>query len=151
MLRALFDTNLFINVLLSPDPFRSAVGASLREAALGRFQLVLVPEAAIELLDVVRRRPHLASRITPGQALRLIEQARSIATTVPALRGEIPAVSRPHGRLPDRPRRWRAGSDAIVTRDHDLLDLVAVNDVRILHPATLLDMLRADPGSEAAG
>jgi uncharacterized protein len=141
--RAIFDTNLFLNFLLSPNPLGSVIDAALSAAAEGTFELVLPADVATELFTTIERRRRLASRIQQADVVRLLQRVLIFATTAPLLEVSPPEISR------DPQDDYLLAlavvheADYLVTRDRDLLDLGEVVGVKIVDPVTFLALLRS--------
>jgi predicted nucleic acid-binding protein len=146
MPRAIFDANLYLNLLLSPDPDNSAVGQLLRFAADLVFELLLAEDVEAELRDVATRRPYLATRISQEALDRQFNEIAEFAIRLPLLEQEPPRISR------DARDDYLLAlavlnvADYVVTRDRDLLDLGDVGAVRIVDPVAFLALLRARQG-----
>lgn len=144
MRRVIFDTNLYINILLSPDPGGSAISALFDLAVAGTYELVLPVDVITELGIVVARRAYLRSRISQADVDRLRLAVAQFAVLVPALTEEPPRVSR------DRKDDYllalavRHDADVIVTRDHDLLTLGRVLEIEIIDPVEALRRVRSE-------
>jgi uncharacterized protein len=141
--RAIFDTNLFLNFLLSPNPLGSVIDAALSAAAEGTFELVLPADVATELFTTIERRRRLASRIQQADVVRLLQRVLIFATTAPLLEVSPPEISR------DPQDDYLLAlavvheADYLVTRDRDLLDFGEVVGVKIVDPVTFLALLRS--------
>jgi putative PIN family toxin of toxin-antitoxin system len=141
--RALFDTNLYINYLLSPDPAGSAVGFAIQAGSQRDFDLLLPDAVVAELGTVVARRAYLATRITQDKVDALLGQLSEFAIRLPVFEGEPPRVSRDPEDDYLLVLAVLHAADYIVTRDRDLLDLGHVADVHIVDPVTFLAMIRS--------
>ncbi|MGH2614755.1 MAG: putative toxin-antitoxin system toxin component, PIN family [Thermomicrobiales bacterium] len=141
--RAVFDANLYLNLLLSRDPDHSAVGLILRFAAEFVFDLLFAEDVVAELRDVVARRPYLASRISEEMLDAQFRRISEFAIPLPLLEQEPPRISR------DAKDDYLVAlavlnaADYVVTRDKDLLDLEEVASVRIVDPVMFLSLLRS--------
>jgi uncharacterized protein len=138
---ALFDTNLYLNYLISPDPTGTAVDLALEAGAEGVFQLLLPDDVVAELAAVILRRPYLATRIGQTELEALLRWVLVFATPVPPFEDEPPPVCRD-------PRDDYLialavihAAHYIVTRDRDLLTLSEVAGVQIVDPVAFLRVL----------
>ena len=143
-LRALFDTNLYLNFLLSPAPVGTAVDAALAACAAGQCELLLPEDVLVELAQTVAARPHLASRIDARDMQALLDRLMVFATRLPPLAEPPPSLSRdPHDDYLLALAATHA-ADVLVRRDRDLLDLGEILGVAILDPASFLARLRSE-------
>ena len=140
-LRAIFDANLYLNLLLSRDPDRTLIAHLLRAAARLEFELLLPEDLVRELRDVVARRPYLAARVNPEALAALLNRILQVATSLPLLDQEPPPISRDTNDDYLIALAVIHNSDYIVTRDRDLLDLGEVGGVRIVDPKAFREML----------
>lgn len=142
--RALFDTNLYINFLLSRDPAGTAVGFALQAASQRAFDLLLPDDVIAELGAVVARRPHLNVRISQERLDTLLERLLEFATRISVFEEEPPQISRdPEDDYLLALAVFHA-ADYIVTRDRDLLSLGEVVGVKIVDPVGFLAVLRSE-------
>ena len=141
--RALFDTNLYLNYLLSPDPTGTAVDLVLDAGAEGVFHLLMPDDVVAELAAVIVRRPHLTTRVGQTDLDALMRRVLVFATPVPLLDDEPPPVCRdPHDDYLIALAVIHA-ADYIVTRDRDLLSLKEVAGVQIVDPVDFLRVIRS--------
>ncbi len=141
--RAIFDANLYLNLLLSRDPDNSAVGLLLRFAAELVFDLLLAEDVEAELRAVAARRPYLATRIGEEALDAQFDRIARFAVPIPFLDREPPRISRDARDDYLLALAVLNAADFLVTRDRDLLDLREVSGVQIVDPAAFLSMLRA--------
>lgn len=141
--RAIFDANLFLNLLLSRDPDNSALGLLLRFAAEFAFDLLLAQDVEAELRDAATRRPYLASRISEEALETQFDRIAAFAVRIPLLEQEPPRISRDARDDYLLALAVLNAADYVVTRDKDLLDLGEVSGVRMIDPVAFLAMLRA--------
>lgn len=141
--RAIFDASLYVNLLLSRNPDTSAVGFLFKAAAQRSFDLLLPEDVGGELVDVVARRTHLATRINQATLDALFRQLLQFATLLPFLGAEPPRVSRDANDDYLIALAVLNAADYVVTRDKDLLDLGKVAGVRIVDPVAFLALLRS--------
>lgn len=143
-MRALIDTNLLINNLLSPAPATSATGVIFEAALSGHFTLLLTVGIIEELDRKLREDPDLARRLPRADAEELITLLSTVAERVPRLPEPYPEIGR------DRKDDFLiahsvvAHADYLVSWDKDLLDLQEVEGVRIVSPPEFLHVLRAE-------
>jgi predicted nucleic acid-binding protein len=143
--RAIFDTNLYIKLLLSPDPDRTVIERLLRAAARRAFELMLPEDVIGELSDVVARRPYLSARGNQDALNALFDRVLRFATPLPLLEKDPPPIARDANDDYLITLSVLNDVDYIVTRDRDLLDLREVAGVRIVDPMTFLGLLTAEP------
>lgn len=141
--RAIFDANLYLNLLLSRNPENSAVGLLVRFAAESIFDLLLAQDVEAELRDVATRRPYLASRISREALDAQFDRIAAFAIPIPLLEQEPPRISRDARDDYLLALAVLNAADYVVTRDKDLLDLSDVSGVRTIDPVAFLAMLRA--------
>jgi len=136
MVKAVFDTNVFIRALINPH---SRCGRLLDESA-DAYELVLSPAIIREILEVLHR-PRLQAKFPQiahldiERIIAVFEQAQVVETP------DVPAISRdPHDdKFLACARAGRA--DYLVTEDNDLLVLGAYEGVRICQPAEFIALL----------
>ena len=141
--RAIFDANLFLNLLLWRAPDNSAVGLLLRFAAEFAFDLLLAQDVEAELRDAATRRPYFASRISEEVLNAQFDRIAAFAVRIPLLEQEPPRISRDARDDYLLALAVLNAADYVVTRDKDLLDLGEVSGVRMIDPVAFLAMLRA--------
>lgn len=141
--RAIFDANLYLNLLLSRAPDDSAVGLTLRFATQSVFELLVPEDVIAELSNVVGRRPHLAARVSQDSLDALFRQLQLFATPLPLLGREPPRISRDTNDDYLIALAVLNAADYVVTRDKDLLDLGEVAGVRLIDPVAFLSLLRS--------
>lgn len=140
---ALVDANLIINALMSSDSERSAAAAVLAEARAGSFGLVIPIEALEEATRVVASKPWLAARIAPEEVAMFLGEIADVAEVPQRLEQLPPPICRDPSDDYLIAHAMLAEADVLVTRDRDLLELGTVANVRIVDPATFLDLLRS--------
>jgi putative PIN family toxin of toxin-antitoxin system len=143
-LRVLIDASVLINVLLSPDPRRSAAVALLVEAERGSFSLAIPVETIAEIERVTIESPWIAQRVLPDTVEQLVALLRRIAHMAPSLGTSPPRVGRDPGDDYLLAQALLAQVDILVSRDNDLLDLDAPANLRIVDPVTLLGLVREE-------
>jgi putative PIN family toxin of toxin-antitoxin system len=141
--RAIFDANLYLNLLLSRNPERSLITRLLRSAAQQEFALLLPADLVAELSDASARRPHLAARVNRTALETLFQLLLEFATPLPLLEHEPPRIVRDSNDDYLIALAVLSAADFIVTRDRDLLDLHEVTGVRIVDAVTFLELLQA--------
>lgn len=141
--RALFDTNLFLNYLMSPAPAGTAVDAARDAGAEGQFDLLLPEDVIEELAEAISERPDLSSRIGERDVNALLDRVLAFARRLPQLEETPPSISRDPNDDYLLVLATTYAVDILVTRDHDLLDLGEVQGVKIVDPAAFLALLRS--------
>ncbi len=142
-MRVILDTNLYISHLLSRQPNESAVGLIVAAAIARSFTLLFARDIAEEIIVTIASRSDLSMKIAPPMARKMIDDMESFAEVMRPLPTTLPEIGR------DRKDDYLlahavvAGADYLVTRDKDLLDLVAIEGVRIVDPPEFLRLLRA--------
>jgi predicted nucleic acid-binding protein len=138
----LFDSNVYLSFLLSPDPESTAVALILNAAALGLVDLILPTDVIVEMNDVAARRRHATPGLDPERLNRLVRQIVEFATVVPLLAKEPRPISRDANDdfLIALALLHEVGY--LVTRDRDLLVLGEVDAVKIVDPAMFLQIVR---------
>jgi putative PIN family toxin of toxin-antitoxin system len=134
MIRAVFDTNVFLRALINPH---SRCGQLLDEFA-GDYELVLSPAIMREVLEVLHR-PRLRAKlpqITQLDIVRVIVLFEQAMVVEPR---EVPPVSRD----PDDDKFLACAEMAeyLVTEDRDLLVLEVHAGCRICQPAEYIELL----------
>jgi putative PIN family toxin of toxin-antitoxin system len=136
MIRAVFDTNVFLRALTNPH---SRCGRLLDEFA-DDYELVLSPAIIREVLEVLHR-PRLRAKFPQ---ITKVDIARVIALFEQALVVEprdVPSISRD----PDADKflacARSAGAEYLVTKDKDLLVLETFAGTRICRPVELIALL----------
>lgn len=143
MVKAVFDTNVFIRALINPH---SRCGRLLDEFA-DAYELILSPAIIREILEVLHR-PRLQARfpriahLDVARIITVFEQAHVVEPP------EVLAVSRDSqdDKFLACARTGRAGY--LMTEDNDLLVLGAYEGVRICRPAEFIALLEAQ-GTQA--
>jgi putative PIN family toxin of toxin-antitoxin system len=148
--RAILDTNLFLNFLLSRDPERSAVGLIIKAATLRSFDLLLPEDVLDELRNVVANRPHLAARVSPEALDILLGRLLENSTPLPLLEREPPSVARDANDDYLIALAVLHAADYIVSRDKDLLDLKEIAGVKLVDPGSFLEALRSESESDSS-
>ena len=80
-MRVLFDTNLYISVLLNPQP-SSLSSALVRRALAGVFTLLLPEGVVTEMGSTIARKPYLNQRINAVDARHLLSQIEAAAEII---------------------------------------------------------------------
>jgi uncharacterized protein len=140
-MKVLFDTNVWISYLLSPEQTSPIV--ALVDAAVERFPLV-VPPPLMDELRQIREKPRLRTRIRTEQVEHLIE----ILTAI----GEVPTLSAEEMQSISRNAKddyliaygLVAGADYLVSGDKDLVVLDKVDTLRIVPGSQFRAMLQAE-------
>jgi putative PIN family toxin of toxin-antitoxin system len=138
MIRAVFDTSVFLRALINPH---SRCGRLLDEFA-GDYELVLSPAIVREVLEVLHR-PRLRARLPQiarldiARIILLFEQAQVVEPN------DLPAVSRDPKDDKFLACARSAEAEYLVTEDQDLLVLEAYEGTRICQPAEFIALLGA--------
>jgi putative PIN family toxin of toxin-antitoxin system len=138
MVRAVFDTNVFLPALINPH---SRCGRLLDEFA-DDYELFLAPAIVREMVEVLHR-PRLRAKfpqiaqLDVAHIIALFERAQVIEPQ------NVPPVSRDpqDDKFLACARAARAGY--LVTEDQDLLVLEEYNGVRVCRPAEFIALLEA--------
>lgn len=143
-MRLLLDANTFVSFLLSRAQARSAVGAIL-EATSRRTVVLLFSDAlAAEVRETDAARSHLRDRIKSDEVDILIQVVNQLSEQLEPEPEGMPQIGR------DRKDDYLIAhailgrADYLVTWDKELLDLVQISAVRVLNPATMVQLLRAE-------
>ncbi len=139
----MFDANLYLNFLLSPNPDSSAIGFLLTSAAQLVFDLFLPENVVEEVRHVVAHRPYLAARVSQEVLDALFRRLFEFAIQIPLLEQEPPCISRDTNDDYLIALAVLNAADYIVTRDKDLRDLGEIAGVRIVDPVSFLAILRS--------
>ena len=138
MIRAVFDTNVFLRALINPHSRCGRLLAGFVED----FELVVSPAVVREILEVLHR-PRLRAKfpqITQIDIGRLIVLFEHAVVVEPQ---DVPAICRD----PDDDKflacAVAARADYLVTEDKDLLVLENCRDTRICQPAEFIELLEA--------
>ena len=136
MIRAVFDTNVFLRALVNPH---SRCGRLLDEF-VADYELVFSPDIVREVLEVLHR-PRLRARfpqITQLDVARIIALFERAVVVEPR---DVPPISR----APDDDKFLTcakvAGAGYLVTEDKDLLVLEDYKGTRICQPAEFIALL----------
>jgi len=138
MIRAVFDTNIFLRALINPH---SRCGRLLDEF-VDDYELVLAPAIIRDVLEVLRR-PQLRAKfpqITQLHVRRIIalfEQARVIEP------GDVLPVARDPADDKFLACARLAKAEYLVTEDKDLLVLEEHEGCRICQPSEFIELLLA--------
>ena len=138
MIRAVFDTNVFLRALINPH---SRCGRLLDEF-VDDYELVLSPAIIRVVLEVLHR-PRLRAKfpqITQLDVARIIALFEGASVVEPQ---DVPSVSR--DRADDKFLACARVSEAkyLVTEDKDLLVLEAYEGSRICQPVEFIELLSA--------
>jgi putative PIN family toxin of toxin-antitoxin system len=138
MIRAVFDTNVFLRALINPH---SRCGRLLDEFA-DDYELVLSPAIIREVLEVLHR-PRLRAKFPQ---ITQLDIARVIALFELALVVEprdVPSISRDPDDDMFLACARSAGAEYLVTEDKDLLVLETFAGTRICRPVEFIALLEA--------
>ncbi len=147
-MRALLDANVLISYLLAPAD--SPVVGVVEAGAAGAYTLLLPEGLAHELATRVRGKPWLAERIAPEEAAALLGALDEVAEALPAIRSEIPAVTRDPKDDYLLAYALVGAADYLVTGDRDLLVLGEVAGVRIVTPREFAGLLAGGTAGDVA-
>ncbi len=140
MIRAVFDTNVFLRALINPH---SRCGQLLDEFA-AEYELVLSPAIMREVLEVLHR-PRLRAKLPQITQLDIVPVIALFEQAMVVEPREVPSVSRD----PDDDKflacAGMAGAGYLVTEDRDLLVLLLEvhEGCRICRPAEFIELLLA--------
>jgi len=138
MIRAVFDTNVFLRALINPH---SRCGR-LPDDFVDDYELVLSPAIIREILEVLHR-PRLRAKfpqiteLNIARVIALFEQA----TVVEPM--DVPCVSRDPADDKFLACAQLAGAEYLVTEDKDLLVLEVYEGSRICQPAEFIEQVSA--------
>ncbi len=138
MIRAVFDTNVFLRALINPH---SRCGRLLDDF-VDDYELVLSPAIIREILEVLHRPrlrvkfPHI-TQLDIARVIALFEQATVVEPK------DVPSV--PRDPVDDKFLACAklAGAEYLVTEDKDLLVLEFYEGSRICQPAEFIEQLAA--------
>jgi len=143
MIRAVFDTNVFLRALINPH---SPYGRLLDEFT-DDYELVLSPAIIREVLEVLHR-PRLRAKfpqiaqLDMARIIALFEQAHVVELR------DVPPVSRDPQDDKFLACARAAGAEYLVTEDKDLLVLGEYEGTRICQPAEFTALLEARRAQE---
>lgn len=143
--KAVFDTNVYLTYLLSPNPAGTVVNRLLDAAATGVFRLLLPIDVIVELNSVVRDSPRIARIVTQHEVERLLRLLSGYASVLPLLEADPPAVCRDPKDDYLLAVSILHAADVLVTRDEDLLSLGPLLGLEIIEPGAFLAMIRPNP------
>jgi len=138
MIRAVFDTNVFLRALINPH---SRCGRLLDELA-DDYELVLSPTIVREVLEVLHR-PRLRAKFPQiaqldiARIIALFEQAQVVEPQ------DVPPLSRDPQDDKFLACARAAGAEYLVTEDKDLLVLETCEGTQICQPAEFIALLEA--------
>jgi putative PIN family toxin of toxin-antitoxin system len=144
MIRAVFDTNVFLRALINPH---SRCGRLLDEFA-DDYELVLWPAIIREVLEVLHR-PRLRAKfpqitqLDMARIIALFEQAHVVEPR------DVPPVSRDPQDDEFLACARSAGAEYLVAEDKDLLALGEYEGTRICRPAEFIALLETGKAQEA--
>jgi putative PIN family toxin of toxin-antitoxin system len=141
MIRAVFDTNVFISALFNPK----RPPAPLLELALqGKIRLIVSPQL-LEEIDWVLTYPKVKKllkkrKIAPGEVIEAIAKTLQVAVLTP---GELSVAA-----IADDPAddmilacAVEGNADFIISRDQHLLNLRNYQGIKMVTPAQFLESL----------
>ena len=144
MIRAVFDTNVFISALFNPK----RPPAQLLELTLqGKIKLFISPQIIGEIERVLTyprvKKLLIKRKTTPGEVERGIVKALKVAVLTP---GNLTVDA-----VPEDPAdnmflacALEGQADYIVSGDHHLLELNAYQGIRIVSPAEFLKIIASN-------
>jgi putative PIN family toxin of toxin-antitoxin system len=136
MIRAVFDTNVFLRALINPH---SRCGLLLDEFA-DDYELVLSPAIIREVMEVLHR-PRLRAefpqiaQLDMARIIALFEQAHVVEPR------DVPSISRDPQDDKFLACARSAGAEYLVTEDKDLLVLEEYQGTRICQPTEFIALL----------
>jgi len=141
VMRATFDTNVFVKYAINP---KGPSGALLELWHEQRFDLVLSSEILEEIEQVLHRKELRALHRRSDQEIdTLMKDLKTAIRVVPVSDVDVPALAR---RDPDDlvlVATGKAGKvDYIVTRDEDLHSLGEVEGMKVVYPEKFLAIVR---------
>ncbi|MFN8459046.1 MAG: putative toxin-antitoxin system toxin component, PIN family [Anaerolineae bacterium] len=141
MLKAVFDTNIFLRALINPHSY---CGRLVNELAV-EYELILSPAIVHEILEVLHR-PKLRVKLPQitqldiARLIALFEQAQVIEPL------DILAISRDPKDDKFLACALAAEADYLVTEDKDLLVLHPYQQIQICQPVEFIRLLEARQG-----
>lgn len=144
MLRAVFDTVVFVRALINPN----GLWGGLVFGHADRYRLVVSSPVLREIMEVLRR-PELAAK---SKSLAALEARRIIDLLARAEVVDIrpiPPVSRDPQDDKFLATAEAAGADYLVSEDQDLLVLGDYRSIRIVDAATFLGLLERGPEADS--
>jgi putative PIN family toxin of toxin-antitoxin system len=143
----LFDANLYVSLLLSPQRGTSPIEKLFARAAAGEFVLVFPLEVLDEVMSSVRRKPYLKARVSEQTVSLLGETLHAFAE----IHQGPPSVELKMVRDPADDyllaHAIEKEIDVLVTGDRDVLVLGALlAPLRMLTPQAFLQELEAGEG-----
>lgn len=143
-MRAFIDTNVLISYLLLRGE-GGAIRTLIRAFEDGRFTL-LVPEPLLqELIEAVRGKRRLSSRISPQELDDFIDTLTTYAEKVGKIAAPIPKITRDVKDDYLLAYAIVGAADYLVTGDKDLLELEGlIAGLEIVTPARFIETLQVD-------
>jgi putative PIN family toxin of toxin-antitoxin system len=144
MIRAVFDTVVFVRSLINPH----SIWGRLLFELIDAYELSVSPPLLQEILEVVDR-PRLKQkyRTTTERGLRQLLEIVSRADVVEL--GEIAAVSRDPKDNKVLATAKAAGVEYIVSEDEDFLTITTYEGIKIVPTATFLRVLERGSGRKS--
>ena len=140
-MRVLFDANILISFLLSPErrrPIYQVVTAGLR----GEFVILLPGQLLEELARKTPEKKYLADRITLQELKKFVRLVSELSEIIPTIKEEIPAVTRDPKDDYLLAYALVGEADYLVTGDKDLLVLKQVDKVKIVTAGEFINILK---------
>jgi putative PIN family toxin of toxin-antitoxin system len=143
MIRAVFDTVVFVRSLINPH----SIWGRLLFELIDAYELSVSPPLLQEILEVIER-PRLKQKYRTTTA-RGMDQLLEIVSRAGIVElGEIAAVSRDPKDNKVLATAKAAGVEYIVSEDEDLLTLTEYAGIKIVTTATFLGVLEGEEGRE---
>ncbi len=140
MLRVVVDANVIISALIRPD---SVPGRVVRAGVEGGFYQMLTSPPLMEELRGSLNYPRLQRyvKMDPGEREEFLLLLEQLAEPVSLVGCPVPGICRDPRDEPYLQTALAGRADYIVSGDKDLLDLQAVESVRIVGPADFARLL----------
>lgn len=143
MIRAVFDTNVFISALFNP---KRPPAQLLELALLGNIKLIISPQL-IEEIDRVLAYPRVIKllkkrKVAPGEIEKSIAKALKVAVLTPG-NLTVKAIADDPADDPVLACALEGQADFIISGDHHLLDLKTYQGIDIVSPAEFLKIIES--------
>lgn len=140
MVRAVFDTTIFVSALLTPSGLAKAL---VERAGAGEFTLILSQEIVDEYFSTLRT--HKRLRKDYGYSDEEVAYFMSIVRRVATFVADLPLLQVVRDPKDDviLATAVKADADYLVTRDKDLLTIAAYQNTGIITPEDFLRILIA--------
>jgi len=135
-----FDSVTFVSAFITPG----GLASELLRLCDDQAELCTAEEILMETREVLLERPHLRRRFSYSEAqveqfIQMLRAEYRVIAPLPPLHG----VTRDPEDDMIIACAVAAGADYIISRDRDLLDLGGYQDVKIISPKTMMQILRA--------